>query len=70
MSSRRSGYMLQEGQAVEFAETVESMLQRALGLDPDAQPELDDEDAPAADEAAAADDGDAEELPAEDHDEL
>lgn len=61
--------MLQEGQAVEFAETVESMLQRALGLDPDAQPDLDDEDAPAAGDAAA-DDGDAEELPAEDHDEL
>lgn len=59
--------MLQEGQAVEFAETVESMLQRALGLDPDAQPDLDDEDAPAADEAAG---DDAEELPAEDHDEL
>lgn len=59
--------MLQEGQAVEFAETVESMLQRALGLDPDAQPDLDDEDAPAPDEAAG---DDAEELPAEDHDEL
>ncbi|KAL0839982.1 hypothetical protein ABMA28_015309 [Loxostege sticticalis] len=64
----RSGYMLQEGQAVEFAETVESMLQRALGLDPDAQPDLDDEDAPAAPDEAAGDD--AEELPAEDHDEL
>lgn len=57
--------MLQEGQAVEFAESVESMLQQALGLDPAAAPE--DEPEPE-DEPAAADD--AEDVPAEDHDEL
>ncbi|XP_038210584.1 endoplasmin-like [Zerene cesonia] len=42
----RSGYLLQEGQAVEFADSIDSMLQRALGLPPDAQPE--DEPEPAA----------------------
>nr|APX61061.1 heat shock cognate protein 90 [Antheraea pernyi] len=40
----RSGYVLQEGQAVEFADAVEGMLQSALGLAPDAQP--DDEPEP------------------------
>ncbi|KAM3956352.1 heat shock protein 90 Gp93 [Aphomia sociella] len=68
----RSGYLLQEGQAVEFAESVERLLQHALGLPADAEPEdePEDEPAPAADDEADAD-ADAEELPAEeDHDEL
>ncbi|XP_063821151.1 endoplasmin [Ostrinia nubilalis] len=62
----RSGYMLQEGQAVQFAESVEAMLQAALGLPPGAraEPEPDDEPAP------ADADADAEDVPAEDHDEL
>ncbi|PZC76541.1 hypothetical protein B5X24_HaOG204440 [Helicoverpa armigera] len=60
----RSGYLLQEGQAGDFADDVEAMLQRALGLPPDAAPEDDDEpDAPDAD-------ADADEVPADDHDEL
>ncbi|XP_050676005.1 endoplasmin [Leptidea sinapis] len=60
----RSGYMLQEGQSIEFADTVDSMLQRALGLPPDAQPE--DEPEP----EAEAESADAVEGDAEDHDEL
>ncbi|XP_052750532.1 endoplasmin [Galleria mellonella] len=60
----RSGYMLQEGQAVEFAESVERMLQQSLGLPADAQPEDEPDDEPAADADEA-------EVPAEDdHDEL
>nr|QGZ00468.1 heat shock protein 89 [Glyphodes pyloalis] len=62
----RSGYMLQEGQAVEFAESVERMLQQSLGLDADALPEDEPED-PSPEDAAA---DDAEDVPAEDHDEL
>ncbi|KAG7299969.1 hypothetical protein JYU34_017001 [Plutella xylostella] len=38
----RSGYMLQEGQAVQFAEEVERMLQRTLGLPEDAAADLAD----------------------------
>ncbi|VVC87038.1 unnamed protein product [Leptidea sinapis] len=60
----RSGYMLQEGQSIEFADTVDSMLQRALGLPPDAQPE-DEPETEAEAESADAAEGDA-----EDHDEL
>ncbi|KPJ01679.1 Endoplasmin [Papilio xuthus] len=63
----RSGYMLQEGQAVEFAETVESMLQTALGLPPDAAPEEEDfdlEPEPDTDTDTAETDA------ADDHDEL
>ncbi|XP_049866577.1 endoplasmin [Pectinophora gossypiella] len=61
----RSGYMLQEGQAVELADSVERMLQRELGLPPDAEPEDEDFD----DAAAAPPDRD--ELDADaDHDEL
>ncbi|CAH0729080.1 unnamed protein product, partial [Brenthis ino] len=57
----RSGYLLQEGQAVEFAESVEHMLQGALGLPPDARPDEDDLDADADAEAEAdADEVDAE----------
>lgn len=41
----RSGFLLQEGQSVEFAEAVESMLQSALGLPADAAPEEEDFDA-------------------------
>lgn len=64
----RSGYMLQEGQAVEFAESVERMLQQSLGLPADAQPEDEPDDEPAADADADADEA---EVPAEDdHDEL
>nr|XP_034824278.1 endoplasmin-like [Maniola hyperantus] len=51
----RSGFLLQEGQATDFALSVEGMLQRALGLPPGAAPEPDDEpdapDAPDADDA-------------------
>lgn len=46
----RSGFMLQEGQAVEFAEAVEAMLQGALGLPPDARVEDEPEDEPSAPE--------------------
>ncbi|XP_045525176.1 endoplasmin homolog [Pieris brassicae] len=46
----RSGYLLQEGQAIEFADSVDAMLQRALGLPPDAQPELDEPEEPSADD--------------------
>ncbi|XP_060801305.1 endoplasmin [Amyelois transitella] len=60
----RSGYMLQEGQAMEFADSVERMLQQALGLPPDAAPLPDD------DSAGDDDGGDAEELKAEEHEEL
>ncbi|XP_045534418.1 endoplasmin [Papilio machaon] len=59
----RSGYMLQEGQAVEFAETVETMLQTSLGLPPDAAPEEEDFDVDADADAAEAE-------PADEHDEL
>lgn len=52
----RSGYVLQEGQAVLFADSVETMLQRTLGLPADAAPELDDE---ADDDADAEADTDA-----------
>lgn len=60
----RSGYMLQEGQAGEFADQVDDMLQRALGLAPSAALEDDD-----LEPEAAADDH---ELDAEDdaHEEL
>lgn len=61
----RSGYLLQEGQAVEFAETVEGMLQTALGLPPDAKPEEEDFDADAEAEAEADADMDAESEAAE-----
>lgn len=71
----RSGFMLQEGQAVDFADAVERMLQRELGLPPDAAAEddelLDAEDAAGAEDAEDAEDAvDAEDAPAEDHDEL
>ncbi|CAK1604645.1 unnamed protein product [Parnassius mnemosyne] len=65
----RSGYMLQEGQAVEFAESVEDMLQQALGLPPDARPDEDELDADAEADAEAEAEADAE-APADDHDEL
>lgn len=63
----RSGYLLQEGQAGDFAEAVESMLQQSLGLPPDAAPAEDDE----ADELQADADAEAEadEVAAE-HEEL
>ncbi|RVE53075.1 hypothetical protein evm_002172 [Chilo suppressalis] len=62
----RSGYMLQEGQAVDFAESVEGMLQLSLGLPADAKP---DEDEPIDDIADNADN--AENIDADaDHDEL
>ncbi|CAK1552740.1 unnamed protein product [Leptosia nina] len=64
----RSGYMLQEGQAIEFADSVDAMLQRALGLPPDAQPELESESDPdGADSQEPSDEVDAE---ADEHDEL
>ncbi|KAJ0179637.1 hypothetical protein K1T71_004228 [Dendrolimus kikuchii] len=69
----RSGYMLQEGQAVDFADAIEGMLQRSLGIAPDALPDDDDElDEPQPEPADDVDaDADAEaEVPAEDHDEL
>ncbi|KAG6455352.1 hypothetical protein O3G_MSEX009168 [Manduca sexta] len=67
----RSGYILQEGQSVEFADTVESMLQRSLGLSADAMPEDEPEDEAADAEAETEADADAEsETLAEDHDEL
>lgn len=60
----RSGYLLQEGQAVEFAESVESMLQASLGLPPHAAPEEedfepDDADAPLDSDVDADADADA-----------
>ncbi|XP_072940819.1 endoplasmin homolog [Epargyreus clarus] len=61
----RSGFLLQEGQAVEFAEAVEGMLQQALGLPADAAPEEEDF---ALDDAAP--EADEEDVPAEDHEEL
>lgn len=61
----RSGFLLQEGQAVDFAEAVEAMLQQSLGLPPDAAPEEEDF---ATDDAAP--DADEEEPPADDRDEL
>lgn len=64
----RSGYMLQEGQAVEFAESVERMLQQSLGLPADAQPEDEPEDE--AEPAPRDADDEAEAEPADDHDEL
>ncbi|XP_063379260.1 endoplasmin homolog isoform X1 [Cydia fagiglandana] len=63
----RSGFMLQEGQAVEFAESVEQMLAQSLGVPADAAPEEDDFLDTGADADAAADE---EDVPAEDHDEL
>ncbi|XP_026745125.1 endoplasmin [Trichoplusia ni] len=63
----RSGYMLQEGQAVDFAEAVEAMLQQTLGVPAAALPDDDDDDAEPAEAEA---DADADELQAEDHDEL
>lgn len=51
----RSGYLLQEGQAVEFAEAVESMLQTSLGLPADAAPEDEDFEADADDAPPDAD---------------
>ncbi|XP_068630780.1 endoplasmin [Battus philenor] len=60
----RSGYMLQEGQAVEFAETVEGMLQQSLGLPADAAPEEEDFDVEPEGEAEA------EPQSEEEHDEL
>lgn len=64
----RSGYLLQEGQAVELADSVERMLQRELGLPADAAPDLDDIDDDDTDNAdtAPADTVDAD----ADHDEL
>lgn len=62
VAALRSGYMLQEGQAVDFAESVEAMLQTALGLPEDERVEDEPaEDDPAEDEPVP--DGD-------DHDEL
>ncbi|KAJ8732378.1 hypothetical protein PYW07_014977 [Mythimna separata] len=55
----RSGYLLQEGQAVDFAEAVEDMLQQSLGVPPGAGVPDDD------DEAEDAADAEAEELDAE-----
>lgn len=49
----RSGYLLQEGQAVEFAEAVEGMLQASLGLPADAAPEEEDFEADEAEADAA-----------------
>lgn len=64
---RRSGYVLQEGQAVEFAETVERMLQDALGVPPHAAAELDEPELEAEEPAR----GDEDELDAEPaHEEL
>ncbi|XP_026318647.1 endoplasmin isoform X2 [Hyposmocoma kahamanoa] len=51
----RSGYLLQEGQAVEFAEAVERMLQTSLGLPADAAPEDEDFEADADDAPPDAD---------------
>lgn len=56
--------MLQEGQAVEFADSVERMLQGILGVAPDAVPE----DEPLDEPADAQDD--AQELDADEHTEL
>ncbi|XP_075970978.1 heat shock protein 90 Gp93 [Anticarsia gemmatalis] len=65
----RSGYMLQEGQAVEFAEAVERMLQATLGVARDAEPDDEPLDEPS-DERLDAPQDDEEELAADDHDEL
>lgn len=65
----RSGYLLQEGQAVEFAEAVESMLQTSLGLPADAVPEEEDFDADDVD-APADTDADAEAEAEAERDEL
>lgn len=65
----RSGYMLQEGQAVDFAEAVEAMLQQTLGVPAAALPDDDDDDAEP-DDAGAEAEAEADELQAEDHDEL
>ncbi|XP_046960165.1 endoplasmin [Vanessa cardui] len=70
-AAMRSGFMLQEGQAVDFAESVEAMLQRSLGLPPDAR--VDDEpedDAPAAAGEAEAEPEADEADEAEPHEEL
>lgn len=64
----RSGFLLQEGQATDFAESVEGMLQRALGLPPDARAEPDDEPDADAEPQDADDDADAD--AEERHDEL
>lgn len=67
----RSGYMLQEGQAVDFAEAVEAMLQQTLGVPADAVPDDDDDADEAeaeADEAGA--EAEADDLQAEEHEEL
>ncbi|CAB3250982.1 unnamed protein product [Arctia plantaginis] len=61
----RSGYMLQEGQAMEFADSVERMLQGLLGVAPDAVPE----DEPL-DEAAEDGQDEPQELDADEHTEL
>ncbi|XP_059051617.1 endoplasmin-like, partial [Achroia grisella] len=67
----RSGYMLQEGQAVDFAESVERMLQQSLGLPPDARADDDPDDQPPPPTQQHGDDDAETELPAEDdHDEL
>ncbi|KAF9420396.1 hypothetical protein HW555_003318 [Spodoptera exigua] len=66
----RSGYMLQEGQAVDFAVAVEDMLQQSLGVPPGALADLDEdepEDSPDAEEPTP---DEADEVAAEDHDEL
>ncbi|KAI8429326.1 hypothetical protein MSG28_007821 [Choristoneura fumiferana] len=63
----RSGFMLQEGQAVEFAESVERMLFAEMGLPADSADTIDDDDL---DQDAPAAEDDAEDVPAEDHDEL
>ncbi|XP_023934838.1 endoplasmin [Bicyclus anynana] len=62
----RSGFLLQEGQATDFAQSVEGMLQRALGLSPDAVPEVEDEVEEVETEAEA----DAPEVDADAHEEL
>ncbi|KAF9810001.1 hypothetical protein SFRURICE_012859 [Spodoptera frugiperda] len=67
----RSGYMLQEGQAVDFAAAVEDMLQQSLGVPAGALPDDDDEVDEADDQAEAEPaQEEADEVAAEDHDEL
>ncbi|XP_053602180.1 endoplasmin [Plodia interpunctella] len=65
----RSGYMLQEGQAGDFAETVERMLQRALGAgDALPEPEPEDDLEVGGDDREVGDDD--QEVGGDDHDEL
>ncbi|CAH2106915.1 unnamed protein product [Euphydryas editha] len=69
-AAMRSGFMLQEGQAIEFAESVEGMLQRSLGLPPDARADDEPEDEAAAPDEAETDELEADETEAEPHEEL